>query len=109
MSDNRQIAARILGLIAGQGELSDVAGMLEVAESALRMSVDETTPYPTFDVIMAVVHHYGVDPSWLITGAYDASSHRAALQASAIDLPTVINDVVSSLRPTPPTNLRIVH
>jgi hypothetical protein len=28
---------------------------------------------------VAVVRHYGVDPTWVVTGGYDAARHRAAI------------------------------
>lgn len=31
------------------------------------------------DVIAAVVHRWGVDPKWLLTGVYDSELHREAL------------------------------
>lgn len=76
-----EIAARLRGLIAGQegGNLAAVADRLGVEEVSLRMSVDEASPYPTIDVIAAVVAYYGVDPTYLLTGQYDAGTHRQVL------------------------------
>lgn len=78
------IAARIRGLIAGQhnGDLGAVADKLGVDEMSLRLSIDELSPYPTMDVLAAVVQVYGVDPTWLVTGIYNASTHRNSEEGS---------------------------
>jgi hypothetical protein len=80
--DRIAIAARIRGLIAGQdgGDPAAVAERLRVDEIGLRMSIDELAPNPTVDVIAALVATYGVDPSWLLTGEYDPSTHRSILE-----------------------------
>ncbi|MEX2178752.1 MAG: hypothetical protein WD801_08595 [Gemmatimonadaceae bacterium] len=76
--DRHGIAERIRGLVGGQneGDLAVIAHRLEVDEVSLRMSVDALSPYPTVDVLAAVVLTYGVDPTWLLTGEYDTRSHR---------------------------------
>src|SRR5947209_17290116 len=75
------IAARIRGIIGGQdgGVVEATARRLGVSELSLRMSIDELTPHTVLDVVVAVVKHYGVDPTWLLTGEYDANTHRAVL------------------------------
>jgi hypothetical protein len=78
--DSIGIAARLRGLIGGQeqGDLGAVASRLGVDEVSLRMSIDLLAPYPTLDVLSAVVKAYGVDPTWLVTGEYNSSTHRAS-------------------------------
>jgi hypothetical protein len=80
-SNSKAIAARIRSLITAldAGDFEAVAGQLHVDEVALRMSVDDVAPYPTLDVLAAVVQAYGVDPAWLVTGEYDLKIHRAAI------------------------------
>jgi hypothetical protein len=107
--DNGQIAARLRGLLSGQGEPQALAARLRVDETALRMSIDLVSPYPTLDVIAAVVREYAVDPNWLITGEYDSGSHRAAIEAATAEMPAVVNGVVQRITNTPPHNLRIVR
>jgi hypothetical protein len=80
LDDRRAIATRIRGLIAGQdNDLDDAAGRLGVTGLALRTSTDDLAPQPTFDVVLALVRAYGVDPHWLTTGEYDGATHRLAL------------------------------
>ena len=81
-SARREIAGRLRGLIAGQdaGNLAETARRLHVDEVSLRMSIDEVSPYPTIDVLIAVVNEYAVDPSYLLTGRYDPDVHRRALE-----------------------------
>lgn len=82
-TDRHAVAERIRGLIAGQdaGNLAVVARRLGVEELALRMTVDERSPHPVLEVVQAVITYYGVDPNWLLTGEYDAATHRAALES----------------------------
>lgn len=104
-----QIAGRIRGLLAGQDAgLPDAARRLGVDEVALRMSTDELAPYPTIDVIAAVIRLYGVDPSWLLTGHYDGATHRESLEAENLvsTLNRVLRDTPES---SPVTPLRIMR
>ena len=94
------IAARIKGLIAGQDpSLSDAARRLKVDEVSLRMSVDDLAPYPTIDVVAAVVREYGVDPTWLLTGEYDSSVHRMMAEKHTGELPVAINALIDRITP----------
>lgn len=83
--NRRGIASRLRGLIGGQeqGDLGALASRLGIDEVSLRMSVDPLAPYPTLDVLAAIVAHYGVDPTWLITGEYNSGSHRTAVESEA--------------------------
>jgi hypothetical protein len=85
--DRSGIAERLRSLIAGQddGDLSATAARLGLEELSLRMSIDEVSPHPTVEVLAAVIRVYGVDPTWLLTGVYDASTHRTCM-----DEPTTI-------------------
>lgn len=80
--DRLGIAARIRGLVGGQdhGLAERTARRLNVTEISLRISIDDLDPHPTLEVIAAVVHEYGVDPTWLMTGSYDPASHRRAME-----------------------------
>ena len=84
-SDPKFIALRIRGLLDGQdqGLIAAAARRLGVSEVALRITIDDIEPHPTLEVILAVVREYGVDPSWLLTGEYDPTSHRRALDEEA--------------------------
>lgn len=80
--DRIAIAARIRGLIEGQdgGDPAECARRIHVDEIGLRMSIDELAPNPTINVLVAIVVAYGVDPTWLLTGEYDAATHRSVLE-----------------------------
>jgi hypothetical protein len=82
-SNRREIAARLRVLVGhlDAPALADTARRLGVEEPALRTSVDETSPFPTIDVLVGVVTAYGVDPNWLLTGVYDAGTHVRVLDA----------------------------
>jgi hypothetical protein len=50
---------------------------------------------PTLSVIVAVVREFAVDPTWLLTGEYNAGTHR-----SAIDDPArAVSEVVRRTEP----------
>jgi len=80
--DRTGIAARIRELLAGQNYDAN-ASRLGVSEAALRASADEDSPWPRMEVLEAAVREYGVDPTWLVTGEYDAGTHRQALEDDA--------------------------
>lgn len=108
-SDNAALASRIRGLLTGQGSVAELAARLRVDEVALRMSIDELSPYPTMTVIAAVIREYGVDPAWLLTGEYNAASHRAALEANTSELPFVVSDVIRHKGVDTPRQLRLIR
>ena len=83
--DRKEIAERVRELIAGQdgGDLSLTARRFGVEEVSLRMSIDEVSPFTTIDVLTAVVGLYGVDPTFLLTGHYDSTTHRRVLEGDA--------------------------
>ena len=108
--DRAGIAQRIRGLIGGQdrGDFAETASRLGVEELSLRLSVDDLSPHPTMEVIMAIVREYGVDPGWLLTGEYQTSSHRAAIEGE--NLPTPLRDFIAfrrgSISEPPPEHVR---
>lgn len=59
--------------------IEETARRLGVSEVALRMSIDDLEPHPTLEVVIAVVEHCGVDPTWLVCGEYDSHTHRAVV------------------------------
>lgn len=96
-----EIAARLRELIgAGIASIGATALRLRVDETALRMSLDEISPYPTIDVVAAVVRDYGVDPTWLLTGVYNRATHRSSLELRTDELPAAINNVIAVARRT---------
>jgi hypothetical protein len=108
-SSNTAVASRIRGLLCGQGDPRELAARLGVDEMALRISIDELSPYPTMGVIAAIIREYGVDPSWLLTGNYSASAHREALDANADELPLRVAEVARRSGMDTPRQLRIVR
>ena len=94
--DRTGIAERLRSLLAGQGDddLSRTAARLGVEELSLRMSIDGLSPHPTVEVLAAVIQQYGVDPAWLLTGNYDATTHRAAIETD--DLEGAVRDLMVS-------------
>jgi hypothetical protein len=77
------------------------ARRLNVSEVALRISIDEIEPHPALEVLIAVVRHHGVDPTWLVTGQYDATSHRAAISDEASRSNTVVAELLAKRMAAP--------
>jgi hypothetical protein len=112
-TSRKAIATRLRGLLAGQdgGDIAATARRLNVEEVSLRMSIDEDSPYPTLDVLAAVVAQYGVDPSFIVTGQYNGASHRVVLEggpAAAAEAVKqlafrTVHERVASPTPEPPS------
>ena len=102
----REIAERLRKLLPTE-DVSATAERLGVEELSLRMSVDELSPFPPIDVLAAVIMHYRVDPSYLLTGEYDAATHRKLVDADrrviaeSLQQYTNHNSAVVISRPTP--------
>ena len=79
--DRTGVAERLRGLLLGRdADFEEMAARLGVGEAPLRRSMDQDTPHPELEVLAAVIRVYGIDPSWLLTGVYDAATHRAVLE-----------------------------
>lgn len=81
--DFRELAARLRALLQpalGSTSVRATAGRLHVSPRALRASIERGSPRPSSAVVLAVVQHYGVDPTWLLTGEYSSSTHRESLE-----------------------------
>jgi hypothetical protein len=107
--DRNGIAFRIRALIGAErlADVGDVASSLGIDEVSLRMSIDELAPYPTVDVIAAVVAHFGIDPTWLLSGDYDPATHRSTGDAADASLQDVIRGIVSRRSSTGSNNIQI--
>jgi len=81
--DRHGIASRIRELIGDKDtDLASTAVRLGVAELSLRVSIDDLSPHPTTEVLVAIVRVFGVDPNWLIYGEYSPASH---IEAAAVE------------------------
>jgi hypothetical protein len=69
-----------------------------VHESALRDTIDELAPYPTVEVLVAIIREYGIDPMWLLTGTYDPETHRNSLMSISATHRTVKQVLVEGPR-----------
>ncbi len=79
------IAERLRAVMAQHpaARLNDLEDTLALDRGSLSLLINEQQQIidVTFliDVVAAIVHEFGVDPQWLLTGRYDASIHRHAL------------------------------
>lgn len=106
-SKPQEIADRIRKVVFPDGttDVAAAAQRLGVPEVSLRMSIDDLSPMPTLDVIFAVVHYYGMDPSYLMTGECDPAVHRQVLDAAYT--PADIAKAVSSMRSVSSTTPKV--
>jgi hypothetical protein len=80
------IAERVRGVVLRQiGSDHDVmARSLGVPEHDFRSLIEDREAVVEFsilmDVLAAMVRVLGLDPHWLLTGVYDAGTHRRALE-----------------------------
>ena len=94
-SDRFSVASRVRTLVDHQddSDLAAIARRLRVDELEFRMTIDKESPRPTMDVLLAIIREYAVDPTWLLTGDYDSSTHRRAVDGDRGVLIEVVKDV----------------
>lgn len=99
--DRFAVAARIRALLALQdaAAISRTATRMGVSELALLMTIDERDPMPVMDVLVAIIEHYGVDPAWLVTGEYDSTVHRMALEDDTAIVGLIMSSTGASAAP----------
>ena len=86
--DWKGIAGRIQGLISmsDRGQLGAAAQRLGVGEQELRETLSARSSKSALKVVKAVVRLYGLDPTWVLTGEYDAATHRSALSRDEAEI-----------------------
>ena len=101
--DWADIAGRLRGLIRvnNKSELAAVARRLGVDERALRVSVEGGRP--TLSVMAALIRAYGLDPSWVLTGDYDPSTHRLALESDTQEIEVAVRRMIIGAAAGAPT------
>lgn len=106
--ESKLIAERLRSLIGRDySRLDAFATDLGVSVVDLKASIDEQSPQPTLQVIIAMVRWYGVDPTWIVTGEYDAARHRTAIGDDEAPATSVIADLVArAAAPADPLDLR---
>ncbi|HEX7020194.1 MAG TPA: hypothetical protein VF159_09305 [Gemmatimonadaceae bacterium] len=104
--DRHAVAERIRALLSGTDSLASAAERLDVPSNVLAMAIDDTVPYPTLELLDAIIRVFGVDPAWLVTGRYDSATHRRALEDEDGDAERALRDVLRT-RSTP-TSIPIV-
>lgn len=99
LAQRRAIAMRLRALLGTDPDdngLREVADRLGVSASDLRDTIDADEPVTLDRVLQHVVIWYGIDPCWLVTGSYDASTHRRAMAASDQALLALIRELLES-------------
>jgi hypothetical protein len=93
------IAGRINGLISmsDRAQIESAAARLGVDQQTLRLAVHDKSPTATLRVINALIRVYGLDPTWVMTGQYDAATHRAAMEGDAKKVEQLLSQILSPL------------
>lgn len=60
------------------------------AERYLRQRLESGSAVETLAMLTSIVRMYGLDPTWVITGKYDPSTHRIALEESVVETQVVV-------------------
>jgi hypothetical protein len=102
-SSRHDIAERLRQLLAchGSSTAESAALLLGVDEVEVRISLDELAPYPTIGVLSAVVAHFGVDPTFLLTGVYDRDTHWLSLEGGSAAAKALLTRLMANKRFTP--------
>lgn len=78
LPDRAGVGSRINEILKnGQISIADAAERLRFETADVE---DALRGHPTLSMLIGVVRHFGIDPTWLLTGVYNAASHRAALE-----------------------------
>ena len=106
--DWRAIARRIRGLanLSDAKVLAKTAARLGVSEQELTETIEAESPTSAVKVIRAAVRVYGLDPSWIIGGRYDAGTHRAAMQPDSAAFEEVMSRLLGEPRRQPAVDLQ---
>ena len=91
------IAGRIKGLISmsDRAQVESAATRLGVDQQTLRLALQQESPTATLTVLNAVIRVYGLDPTWVMTGKYDAGTHRVALGGDAATVEQLLTSILS--------------
>lgn len=76
-----EIAARVQVLLRrhlDSGGISAAATRLGVEERELQKLFRAPASMPDVSLLVAVIRSFGVDPTWLLSGTYDAETHHRA-------------------------------
>ena len=103
--DWKGIASRIHGLISmsDRGEISTAASRLGVSEQELRDTLKHGSSSSVLKVVRAVVRLYGLDPTWVLTGQYDPSTHRSALSRDETEIDRTLTLLTGEHELPPPS------
>lgn len=103
--DRHQVATRLRELIGGLDaeRVTKASERLRIDELSLRRSIDDVSPHPSLEVMVAAVREYGVDPNWLLTGDYTAASHRRAMEEGVPGIIAAIDEIHRRQSPPGPS------
>lgn len=96
--DWKAVAGRIQGLITPtrQDAFATTARRLGVEERQLRDAISGMSRVSVMPVLASVARLFGLDPTWLLTGRYDSSTHRVALQGNTEEISAMIRDIANA-------------
>jgi hypothetical protein len=89
------VSGRIKAFIgmSDQAQLSTAAVKLGVEERHLRDAIQHQSRFSTLKVISAMVRVFGLDPSWVLTGKYDAATHRVAMEGDSAAIDRLLSEI----------------
>ena len=96
--DWHEVSNRINGLLK-LGDAEDMrraSERLGVRQSHIEETIGRHSRLSTLKVAAAMVRVYGIDPSWLLTGTYDATTHKVGLRKVAEEIEVVLRKLLSA-------------
>jgi hypothetical protein len=86
---------RIVTGVPDRNDLRDAARQLSVSEAQLRDAVTGRFRLGWQKVLSAVVRQHGIDPSWILTGRYDGTTHTASLEGDRVEVELLMKRLVA--------------
>lgn len=94
--DWRAVSERIRSLVSASAgpDILGAAQRLGVSEAQLGEAVSGRSRFGSLKVLAAIVRVYGLDPTWLVTGEYDGTTHRASLEGDRGEIDLLLKRLV---------------
>ena len=100
--DWAQVAHRIHGLVGAgvSGNALDDTMRVRIEERVLHQRLRKESLDSVIRLLTSIVRIYGLDPTWVVTGNFDPTTHRIALEGTQQETRSIVERlVVESVAP----------
>ena len=93
------VAERLRSIIrvSSEAEISETAERIGVRDDILRESLSGRSRLSAVKVIAALARHSGVDPTWILSGHFDPSTHRMSLEGTVEETERVVKNLIGQM------------